>query len=99
MFKGHPDGQHVPIHNQYAQEAEQNMVRTDSNLDYEASGNGHRGNCLDSNISQGLDANLVPSANGDGKVYCQNDDFNSLLFYSDFKVQCLIKLSLILTGV
>lgn len=77
MFKGQPDGQHMPIQNQYAQEAEQNMVRTDSNLDYETSGNGHCGNGLDPNISQELDANLVPSANGDGKVYCHNDNLTT----------------------
>lgn len=61
----------MPTHNQYAQEAEQNLVSADSNIDYEASGNGQilRANNLDSNISRGLDAETVPSANEDGKVY------------------------------
>ncbi|KAH6828159.1 hypothetical protein C2S53_015109 [Perilla frutescens var. hirtella] len=65
-----PDGQHVPTHNQYAPETEQNLVRTDSNIDYEASGNGQilPKNDLDSEIGRGLDADSVPSANGDGKV-------------------------------
>lgn len=83
MFKGQPDGQHVPIHNQYAQETEQNMVRTDSNLEYEASGNGQilHVNDLDSNISRGLDANLVPSANGDGKVCCSVISSATCLLY------------------
>lgn len=63
-----PDTQHVPTHNQYAQEAEQNLVRADSNIDYEASGQILRANDLDSNISRGLDADTVSSANEDRKV-------------------------------
>lgn len=59
----------MPTHNQYAQEAEQNLVRADSNIDYEASGQILRANDLDSNISRGLDADTVSSANEDGKVY------------------------------
>lgn len=71
MFKGQPDGQHVPAHNQYDQESEQNLVKTRSNLDYDASENDQilRVNELDSNINRGLDADSIPSANGDGKVY------------------------------
>ncbi|XP_057774173.1 uncharacterized protein LOC130993339 isoform X2 [Salvia miltiorrhiza] len=65
--QGQPDGQHAPIHDQ---ETEQNLVKTHSTLDYEASGNGQilHVNDLVSNISQGLDADSIPSANGDGKV-------------------------------
>ncbi|XP_047940105.1 uncharacterized protein LOC125187538 [Salvia hispanica] len=46
------EGQHVPTPNQY-QETVQNVVKTRSNLDYEASGNGQilHVNNLDSNIS------------------------------------------------
>lgn len=71
MFKAQPDGQHVPTHNQFAQETEQNLLRTDSNHAYEPSGNGQilRANDVDTNISRGLDADsVVPSANGEGQV-------------------------------
>ncbi|KAK6121798.1 hypothetical protein DH2020_044411 [Rehmannia glutinosa] len=62
-----PDGQHVTTHNQYPQE-EQSMLRTDSHYDYETSGNGQilHADYVDTNISQGLDADSVsPSANGE----------------------------------
>ena len=71
MFKGQPEGQHVPIPNQYDQETEQNLVKTHSNIGYKASGNGqifHVTN-LETNISQGLDADSIPSTNEDSKVY------------------------------
>ncbi|KAK6118517.1 hypothetical protein DH2020_047784 [Rehmannia glutinosa] len=63
-----PDGQHVTTHNQYPQETEQNMLRTDSHYDYETSENGQilHADYVDTNISQGLDADSVsPSANGE----------------------------------
>ncbi|KAG6422538.1 hypothetical protein SASPL_119114 [Salvia splendens] len=68
--QGQPDGQHVPTPNQYNQETEQNVVKIQSNIDYEASGNDQilHVNTLDSNISQGLAADSFPSANGDGKI-------------------------------
>ncbi|KAK6129383.1 hypothetical protein DH2020_036899 [Rehmannia glutinosa] len=68
MFKPQPDGQHVTTHNQYPQETEQNMLRTDSHYDYETSENGQilHADYVDTNISQGLDADSVsPSANGE----------------------------------
>ncbi|XP_042048837.1 RNA polymerase II degradation factor 1-like isoform X3 [Salvia splendens] len=68
--QGQPEGQHVPIPNQYDQETEQNLVKTHSNIGYKASGNGqifHVTN-LETNISQGLDADSIPSANEDSKV-------------------------------
>ncbi|XP_042057436.1 uncharacterized protein LOC121801993 isoform X1 [Salvia splendens] len=68
--QGQPDGQHVPTPNQYNQETEQNVVKIQSNIDYEASGNDQilHVNTLDSNISRGLAADSIPSANGDGKI-------------------------------
>lgn len=74
MFKAQPDGQHVSAHSQHTQETEQKLLSTDSHHDYEASGNGqiHHANNLITNISGGLDVDsVVPSANGDGQVYCQ----------------------------
>lgn len=70
MFKAQPDGQHVPAHNNYAQEGEQHSARADSNIDFEASGNEQivRANDVDSNISQGLDVDSVSAPNEDGKV-------------------------------
>ncbi|XP_047961145.1 uncharacterized protein LOC125205959 isoform X1 [Salvia hispanica] len=68
--QGQPEGQHVPIPNQYDQETEQNLVKTHSNIGYKASGNGqifHVTN-LETNISQGLDADSIPSTNEDSKV-------------------------------
>lgn len=71
MFKGKPDGQLVPIPNQYDQETNQNLAKTHSNIGYEASGNGQilHVTHLETNIAQGLDADSIPSANEDGKVY------------------------------
>ena len=82
MFKGQPDGQHVPTPNQYNQETEQNVVKIQSNIDYEASGNDQilHVNTLDSNISRGLAADSIPSANGDGKVYGSLGYFSNLFF-------------------
>ncbi|KAK4436189.1 hypothetical protein Salat_0782600 [Sesamum alatum] len=56
-----PDGQHVPTHDQYPQEAEQNSSRTDSRYDSGTSGNGKidLANYVDTNISRGLDADSV----------------------------------------
>ncbi|KAL0358840.1 UNVERIFIED_CONTAM: hypothetical protein Sangu_0733400 [Sesamum angustifolium] len=61
-----PDGQHVPTHDQYPQETEQNSSRTDSRYDSGTSGNGKidLANYVDTNISRGLDADsVVASAN------------------------------------
>ncbi|KAL1565493.1 hypothetical protein AAHA92_07701 [Salvia divinorum] len=68
--QGQPDGQHVPTPNQYNEETEQNVVKIQSNIDYEASGNGQilHVNNLDSSHSRGLAADSIPSANGEGKV-------------------------------
>ncbi|KAG6426602.1 hypothetical protein SASPL_110828 [Salvia splendens] len=68
--QGKPDGQHVPIPNQYDQETEQNLVETHSNIGYKASGNGQilHVTHLETNIAQGLNADSIPSANEDGKV-------------------------------
>ncbi|KAL0452378.1 UNVERIFIED_CONTAM: hypothetical protein Slati_1215900 [Sesamum latifolium] len=61
-----PDGQHVPTHDRYPQETEQNSSRPDSRYDSGASGNGKidLANYVDTNISRGLDADsVVASAN------------------------------------
>ncbi|KAL6527007.1 hypothetical protein OROGR_016097 [Orobanche gracilis] len=71
MLKPQPDGQHVPSPNQYPQETEQNMLRTNFHYDHETSGNGQIIPADYSNtiISQGLAANSMgQSANGEGQV-------------------------------
>ncbi|KAL6500978.1 hypothetical protein OROHE_025175 [Orobanche hederae] len=66
-----PDGQHVPSPDQYPQETEQNMLRTNFHYDHETSGNGQviPADYSDTIISQGLAANSVgPSSNGEGQI-------------------------------
>ncbi|KAL3650592.1 hypothetical protein CASFOL_006995 [Castilleja foliolosa] len=74
-----PDGQHGPTQNQYPQESEQNVSRTDFHYGYGTSGNGQIlcVDYLDTNISQCLGADSVaPSANGEGKVIDSIDNTN-----------------------
>lgn len=66
MFKAQPDGQHVPAHSQYAQETEQKLLNTDSQHQYEASGNGQNPHATTGGLD---DDSVVPSANGDNQVY------------------------------
>ncbi|KAL0340934.1 UNVERIFIED_CONTAM: hypothetical protein Sradi_4610200 [Sesamum radiatum] len=62
-----PDGQHVPTHDQYPQETEQNSSRTDSRYDSGTSGNGKidLANYVDTNISRGLDADSVVASSNE----------------------------------
>ncbi|KAI3457950.1 hypothetical protein Pfo_014613 [Paulownia fortunei] len=72
-----PDGEHVPTHNQYPEQTEENLLRTDSHYDYEASVNGQVvcANYLDTKVSPGLDADsVVPSPNGEGQVHDSIDE-------------------------
>lgn len=70
-FKAQPDGHHVPIHSQYPQENNPDLLRTDSHYDYETSQNQKilHANYVETNLSPGLDAeSVVPSENGEGQV-------------------------------
>ncbi|GER50039.1 kinesin-1 heavy chain [Striga asiatica] len=66
-----PNDQNEPTHNQYPQEVEEKLSRTDSLYDHEPSVNDHIicGDFPDTKISQGLDTDSVsPLANGEGQV-------------------------------
>ncbi|KAL0400543.1 UNVERIFIED_CONTAM: hypothetical protein Slati_4084200 [Sesamum latifolium] len=71
------DGEHLPTHNQYPEQTEENLLRADSLGDYEATVNGQviRSNYLDNKVSAGLDADsVVPSQNGEGQVHVSVDE-------------------------
>ncbi|GER29593.1 myosin [Striga asiatica] len=71
-----PNDQNEPSQNQYPQEIEQNVLRTDSRYRYETSVNGQiiSADFRDMKISQGVDANAVsPLANGEGQVFDISD--------------------------
>ncbi|KAL0304471.1 UNVERIFIED_CONTAM: hypothetical protein Sradi_6315200 [Sesamum radiatum] len=72
-----PDGEHLPTHNQYPEQTEENLLRADSHGDYEATVNGQviRSNYLDNKVSAGLDADtVVPSQNGEEQVHVSVDE-------------------------
>ncbi|KAL0321606.1 UNVERIFIED_CONTAM: hypothetical protein Scaly_2457000 [Sesamum calycinum] len=72
-----PDGEHLPMHNQYPEQTEENLLRADSHGEYEAAVNGQviHSNYLDNKASAGLDADsVVPSQNGEGQVHVSVDE-------------------------
>ncbi|XP_057804235.1 uncharacterized protein LOC131019653 isoform X2 [Salvia miltiorrhiza] len=73
------DGEHIPTQNQYPEQIEENLSRTDSHFDHEAlavNEQVHRANYVDACINSQLDAagSVVPSPNGEIEAHDSIDE-------------------------
>lgn len=63
------DGEHMASHNQYPEQTEENLLRTNPHYDYEALVNGQVPiSYLDAKVSPAVADSLVPTPNGGAQV-------------------------------